>query len=55
MSRLSYLEVPNAVIPAQADIQKHLIMLDSRLRGNKLKVTRDKNMQILTFYETIKG
>ena len=34
LEKLSKLRVPSSVIPAEAGIQKLLILLDSRVRGN---------------------
>ena len=41
-------KVSKAVTPANAGVQKWLISLDSRIRGN------DENGEISTFYEFIK-
>ena len=41
-------KVPKPVIPSKAGVHKHLIILDSRVRGN------DENEWFLTFYEFIK-
>jgi len=46
-SKMSSLEVPKSVTPAKAGVQKWLIPLNSRLRGN------DENCCFLTFYECI--
>jgi len=41
-------KVSKAVTPANAGVQKQLISLDSRVRGN------DENREVLTFYEFVK-
>ena len=41
-------KVSKAVTPANAGVQKCLIFLDSRVRGN------DENGSFLTFYEFVK-
>lgn len=43
------LKVLKSVTPAKAGVHKHLILLDSRVRG------KDKNGRFLTFYEFIKS